>query len=60
MVGSNITDSVLQTRDSDFNGVYKYTIHKVMQTAYENADRPPMTNILEQLIKVLHYTFDFQ
>ncbi len=31
-----------------------------MQAAYENADRPPMTDVLEQLIEVLHYTFDFR
>jgi len=36
-----------------------YTVHEVMQTAFENADRPPMTDVLEQLIKVLHYTFNF-
>ena len=30
-----------------------------MQEAFENADCPPMTDVLEQLIKVLHYTFDF-
>ena len=30
-----------------------------MHAAFENADRSPMTDVLEQLIKVLHYTFDF-
>jgi hypothetical protein len=30
-----------------------------MQASYENADCPPMTGVLEQLIKVLHYTFNF-
>ena len=59
MVRSYITDSILRTSDSDFKGVNKYTIHDVMQTAYENADCPPTTNVVEQLIEVLHYNFDF-
>jgi hypothetical protein len=59
IVGINITNSVLHTSDGDFESVDKYTVHKVMQAAYENADRSPMTDVLEQLIEVLHYTFDF-
>jgi hypothetical protein len=59
-VGTNITDSMLRTSDGDFKSVDKYTVHKVMQAAYENADCPPMTDVLEQLIEVLHYTFDFR
>ena len=31
-----------------------------MQAAFENVNRPPMTDVLEQLIKILHYTFDFR
>jgi hypothetical protein len=54
LVGTNITDSVLRTSDGDFKSVDEYTVHKVMQAAYENADRPPMTDVLEQLIEVLH------
>jgi hypothetical protein len=60
LVGTNITDSMLHTSDGDFKSVDEYTVHKVMQAAYENADRPPMTDVLEQLIEVLHYTFDFR
>jgi hypothetical protein len=59
LVGTNITNSVLHNSDGNFKRVNKYTVHKVMQAAYENADRPPMTDVLEQLIEVLHYTFDF-
>jgi hypothetical protein len=60
LVGTNLTDSVLRTSDGDFKSVDKYTVHKVMQAAYENADRPPMTDVLEQLIEVLHYTFNLR
>ena len=42
LVGTNITDSMLHTSDGNFKSVDKYTVHKVMQAAYENADRPPM------------------
>jgi hypothetical protein len=42
LVGTNITERMLHTSDGDFKSVDKYTVHKVMQAAYENADRPPM------------------
>jgi hypothetical protein len=58
LVGTNITNSMLHS-DGNFKSVDEYTVHEVMQAAYENADRPPMTDVLEQLIEVLHYTFDF-
>ena len=60
LVGTKITDSVLQTSDGNFKSVDDYTVHEVMQAAFENADNPPMTDVLEQLIEVLHYTFDFR
>jgi len=60
LVGTNITDSVLQTSDGDFKSVDHYTLHKVLQAAFENSKHPPMADVLEQLINVLHYTFDFR
>ena len=60
LIGSNITDSVLRTSDGNFKSVDDYTVHEVMQVAFKNADRPLMTDVLEQLIEVLHYTFDFR
>jgi hypothetical protein len=50
---------VLRTSDGDFKSLDNYTLHKVLQAAFENADRLPVADVLEQLIKVLHYTFDF-
>jgi hypothetical protein len=47
LVGTNITNIVLRTSDGNFKSVDKYTVHKVMQAAYENADCLPMTDILE-------------
>ncbi len=59
LVGTNITGSMLRTSDGNFKSVDECTVHEVMQAAYENTDHPPMTDVLEQLIEVLHYTFDF-
>ena len=42
LVGTNITDSVLRTSNGDIKGVDDYTVHKIMQAAFENADRPPV------------------
>ncbi len=44
----------------DFKSVDKYTVHTVVQAAYENTARLPMSDVLEQLIEVLHYTFNFR
>ena len=60
LVGTNITNSVLRTSNGDLKSVDNYTLHEVLQAAYENADRPPVADVLEQLIKVLHYTLDFR
>jgi len=60
LVGTDITDSVLQTSNGDFKSVDNYTVHKVLQAAFENANSPPVVDLLEQLIEVLHYTFDFR
>ena len=35
-------------------------MHKVFQAAFKNSNRPPMVDVLAQLIKVLHYTFNFR
>jgi predicted transcriptional regulator len=60
VIGTNITNSILQTSDGDFKSVDDYTVHKVFQAAFKNANRPPMVDVLAQLIKVLHYTFNFR
>ncbi len=60
LVGTNITDSVLRTSDGNFKSGDEYTVHEVIQAAYKNSDHPPMRDVLEQLIEVLHYNFDFR
>ena len=59
LVGTNITNSVLQISNGDFKSIDDYTLHKVLQAAFENADCPPVVDVLEQIIDVIHYTFDF-
>ena len=60
LVGTSITNSLIQTSGGDFKSVEDYTLHNVFQSAFENADHPPVAEVLEQLIKVLHYTFNFR
>jgi hypothetical protein len=60
LVGSNITDAVLQTADdSDHKSIDDYTLFAVMAAAIDGADRPSTTNVLEQLLEVINHTFDF-
>ena len=60
-VGSDITDSILRTPDgSDLKSVDDYTLFEVMKAAIEGADRPSATDVLEQVIDVIHHIFDFR
>ena len=38
LVGTNITDSMLRTSDGTFKSMDDYTLHNVLQAAFENAD----------------------
>jgi hypothetical protein len=61
LVGSNITNAVLQTANSsNHKSIDDYTIFAVMAAAIDGADRPSTTDVLEQLLEVINHTFDFQ
>jgi hypothetical protein len=61
LVGSNITDAVLQTADgSNHKSIDDYTLIAVMAAAINGADQPSTTDVLEQLLEVINHTFDFQ
>jgi hypothetical protein len=61
LVGSNITDAVLQTANgSDHKSIDDYTLFAVMAAAIDCANQPSTTNVLEQLLEVINHTFDFQ
>jgi hypothetical protein len=61
LVGSNITDAVLQTANgSNHKSIDDYTLFVVMAAAIDGANQPSTTNVLEQLLEVINHTFDFQ
>ena len=61
LVGSNITDAILQTADgSDFKSINDYTLYEVMKVAINGADRPTTNDVLEQLLEVINHPFDFR
>jgi hypothetical protein len=61
LVGSNITNAVLQTADgSNHKSINNYTLFAVMAAAINGADQASTTNMLEQLLEVINHTFDFQ
>ncbi len=60
LVGSDITDAVLQTADgSNHKSIEDYTLFAVMAAAINGANQPSTTNVLEQLLEVINHTFDF-
>ncbi len=60
LVGSNITDAILQTADgSDHKSINNFTLFNVMKVAIDGADRPSTNDVLEQVLKVINHTFDF-
>jgi phosphosulfolactate phosphohydrolase-like enzyme len=61
LIGSNITDAVLQTADgSNHKSIDDYMLFAVIAAAIDGADRPSTTDVLEQLLEVINHTFDFQ
>jgi hypothetical protein len=60
-VGSDITDSILRTPDgSDHKSIDDYRLYEVMRAAIEGADRPSATDVLEQVMEIIHQPFDFR
>jgi hypothetical protein len=59
-VGTDITETILRQADGDFKGMDEYTLHELLKAAVDGADRPPATDILEQLLAVFNYTFDMR
>ena len=60
-VGSDITDTVLKTADgSDFKGVDVYQLEDLRNAVMQGADRPSTTDILEQFMGIIAFTFNFQ
>ncbi len=61
LVGSDITDAILQTADgSDHKSIDDFILYKVMKVAIDGANRPSTNDVLEQLIEVINHPFDFR
>ena len=60
-VGSDITDTMLKTADgSAFKGVDDYQLEDLLNAMLQGADRPSTTDILEQFLGIIAFTFNFQ
>jgi hypothetical protein len=60
-VGSEITDTVLKTADgSDFKGVHDCQLEDLLNAVMQGADQPSTTDILEQFLDIIAFTFNFQ
>ncbi len=60
LVGSNITDAILQTADgSDHKSIDNFVLFNVMKVAIDGADWPSTNDVLEQVLEVINHTFDF-
>ena len=61
MVGSNITDAILQMADgSDHKSIDDFTLYEVMKIAIDGADRQFTNDVLGQLLEVNNHTFHFR
>jgi hypothetical protein len=60
LVGSNITNAILQTADgSDHKSIDYFTLFNVMKVAINGANRLSANDVLEQVLEVIIHTFDF-
>ena len=60
LVGSDITDAVLQTADgSNHKSIDDFMLYEVMKVAIDGADWPSTNDVMEQLLKVINHTFNF-
>jgi hypothetical protein len=60
LVGSDVTNAILRMADgSDHKSIDNFTLFEVMKSATDGANRPPMNDLLEQLLEVINHNFDF-
>ena len=61
LVGRDTTDTLLRAADgTNYKGIDKYHLHDLITAAISGEDRPATTDVLDQLIKVLSFPFDFK
>ena len=59
-VGTDITNSVLQEADGNAKKVDEWHLHKIITEIIAAADRPATTSVLDALVKILQWQFDFR
>jgi hypothetical protein len=60
LLGSNITNAILQMADrSNHKSIHNFTLFDVLQVSINREDHLSTNDMLEQLIEVINYTFDF-
>ena len=61
LVGSNVTDGILRSPDGkDHKGVDEYTLYEVMAAAIAGTDRPVTADVLDQLLEMINFAFNFR
>ena len=61
LVGGDILDTVTKTADASRDkSIDDYKLHEVFQLAYDNAVRPEVNDVLDLLIEMYQYDFDFR
>ena len=60
IVGSNATNSVICLPDgNDYKVVHMCMLHKVIEAAITGVDRPATIDVLQQLVEIINFAFDF-
>ncbi len=61
MVGSNIINTILQTAErNNRKSINNFTLFNVLQVAIDGANHLSTNDVLELLIKVINFTFNFR
>jgi hypothetical protein len=59
-VGTDVTDAVLKNADgSDFKSIDDWQLKDVLAAIVQGADHPNTANVLNQLLSLIHFSFDF-
>ena len=60
LFSSDITDKVLQSADgTNYRGIDDYFLDKLLAAAFSSSNRPATTDVLDQLMKVIVFAFNF-
>ena len=60
LIGGDILDTVTKIADASRDkSIDEYKLHEVFQLAYDNAVRPEVDDVLELIVEMYQYDFDF-